>query len=398
MRKFDAKLDTPIDVLVLGEHPCAYLAAALLRQDVGKPGKAKPKLRVVHAALPSEQPVDRLVTVNPALFDLHPLMGRVRDDLPTTPVHGLRFLADDAATASEHRASSPMVAVVRYRQLRDAVAAVAAAEGVEFIHGSGGGEPRVRVHRADETGLDVTVGKHEVRPTALIMAGDRPRDHVDQQAALGLPDTWGADVAHRFTSLRCKSLKHLNLPDKPLMPMSLDLAGRLCWAWLVPGDGEFQLTVEQRIGGGSATAGAELLAHWVAVLQRHGHLGPKFTFDRSATTSVDLPLAGALVHEGVANRTLLIGPAGGFYSACGEDVYPGCWSALFAADVLRKALRQPHLQDALADYRQVWRTTLGDYLRGPQQNLRLLLPLVYRNPVMTARLAEAVLLSKSVVR
>ncbi len=100
----------------------------------------------------------------------------------------------------------------------------------------------------------------------------------------------------------------------------------------------------------------------------------------------------------MANRTLLVGPAGGFYSACGEDVYPGCWSAVFAADVLRAALRQPHLQDALGEYRHVWRTTLGDYLRGPQQNLRLLLPLVYRNPVMTARLAEAILLSKSVVR
>ena len=42
--------------------------------------------------------------------------------------------------------------------------------------------------------------------------------------------------------------------------------------------------------------------------------------------------------------------------------------------------------------------TLGDYLRGPQQNLRFLLPLVYRNAIMTARLADAILLGKSVVR
>jgi hypothetical protein len=65
---------------------------------------------------------------------------------------------------------------------------------------------------------------------------------------------------------------------------------------------------------------------------------------------------------------------------------------------MKKALREPHLQDALNPYRQKWRTTLGDYLRGPHQNLRFLLPLVYRNPVMTTRLAEAILLSKSVVR
>ena len=138
------------------------------------------------------------------------------------------------------------------------------------------------------------------------------------------------------------------------------------------------MTVEQPLAG--AGSGVVQMNGWVAVLQRHGLLGPKFTVDPAAVWTVDLPLAGALAHEGVANRTLLVGPAGGFYSACGEDVYPGCWSALFAADVLRKALRHEHLQDALADYRQVWRTTLGDYLRGPQQNLRLLLPLVYRKP------------------
>ena len=107
---------------------------------------------------------------------------------------------------------------------------------------------------------------------------------------------------------------------------------------------------------------------------------------------------GALSQEGVANRALLIGPAGGFYSGCAEDIYPNCWSALFAADAVRKALKEPHLQDALQPYRQKWGTTLGDYLRGPQQNLRFLLPLVYRNPVMTARLGESILMGKSVVR
>ena len=86
------------------------------------------------------------------------------------------------------------------------------------------------------------------------------------------------------------------------------------------------------------------------------------------------------------------------YTACAEEIYPTCWSAMFAVDVARKALKERHLQDALQEYRQKWGTTLGDYLRGPQQNLRFLLPLVYRNPVMTTRLAEAILHGKSVVR
>ena len=48
-----------LDVLVLGEHPATYLAAALLRH--------KTKLRVVHATIPGEAEPDRLVIVNPAL-------------------------------------------------------------------------------------------------------------------------------------------------------------------------------------------------------------------------------------------------------------------------------------------------------------------------------------------
>ena len=100
----------------------------------------------------------------------------------------------------------------------------------------------------------------------------------------------------------------------------------------------------------------------------------------------------------VANRTLLIGPAGGFYTACAEDIYPTFWSALHAVEVAKKALKEKHVQDALQPYRQRWGSTLGDYLRGPQQNLRFLLPLVYRNSIMTARLTEAILSGKSVVR
>ena len=392
MAKLDAKSAVPIDVLVLGSHPSAYLAAALLRQDVGKPAKGakpKPKLRVVHAPLPDAQPDDRLVTVNSELFKLDPLMAAVGREVATTSVYGVRFLSNDAATASEYRTPEPVIFTAVFRRLREATCATAEAAGVEMVPASAA----VRVERVDDAGVDVTVGKHRLRPSALILAGALP---AEQQAILGMPDGWGPDVVHRFTTVRCKSVKHLTLPAQPLMPMSLDLCGSLCWGWLLPGDGEFQLTVEQPIG--PSAAGRDLLNQWVGVLQGRQVLSPRFTVDPAGVTSVDLPLAGALAHEGVASRTLLVGPAGGFYSACGEDVYPGCWSAVFAADVMRRSLKHAHVQDELGDYRQVWRTTLGDYLRGPQQNLRLLLPLVYRNPVMTARLAEAILLSKSVVR
>jgi len=155
--------------------------------------------------------------------------------------------------------------------------------------------------------------------------------------------------------------------------------------------------VAQPVETVSSVRPVELLAHWANVLRANGILSNQL-LPLDDLQSKDLPLAGALAHEGVANRTLLVGPAGGFYSACNEDIYPNCWSALFAADAIKKALKERHLQDALQPYRSRWRTTLGEYLRGPQQNFRFLLPFIYRNQVMTTRLTESILLGKSVVR
>src|SRR5947209_8419698 len=136
MAKSDAKQETPIDVLVLGEHPAGYLAAALLRQQQPK---AKP--RVLHATIPGEEPDDRLVSINPAFFDLHPLLGNLRRKLKFSAVYGLQFLADDAQTRSEYRSKAPIVYVTHYRSVRDQLAKIAAAEGVECV------EPKIaQVH------------------------------------------------------------------------------------------------------------------------------------------------------------------------------------------------------------------------------------------------------------
>jgi flavin-dependent dehydrogenase len=377
-----AKNDPQIDVLVVGGHPSAYLAAALLKE--------KSKLRVVHATIPKEAIGDRLVLVNPELFDLHPILSPLRRKLAGSAIYGLRFLADDAATASEYRSKSAVASVAQLKDVVVAMKKLAEGQEVEFCN-----PKRLEIRRLDEQGLEVTVGNQELRPKALVLAGALSDG---QQRMLGLPEEWERGIVRRYSHVRLKNAKAVDFGNRPLMPMSLDLAGRLSWAWLLPGDGQTQLAVEQPIETVAEYEPSKLLSHWAGVLHGHGVLPKALTINPSTVETLDLPLGGALAHEGVANRTLLIGPAGGFYSASGEDVYPNCWSAIYAAEVLKKALRETHLQDAIQAYRQRWRTTLGDYLRGPQQNLRFLLPLVYRNQVMTNRLAEAILTGKSVVR
>jgi hypothetical protein len=382
MAKIKAKQEAPLDVLVLGQHPASYLAAALLRY--------KSKLRVMHAMLPGPGLTDRLVLLSPELFELHTILSGLDKKLKLQSVNGLRFLSDDAQISSEYQSKSVVAFIGRFKDVCDEVVELARAQGVELT------KPKsIQIHRLDEHGIDLTLGNSSLRARALILGGDLPRE---QMALLGLPEPWEDEVIHRFTFVRCKNGKQ-SVPREPrVIPMSLDLQGHLFWAWFLEADGEFQLQIEQPIETVQHLNGAALLLHWCDVLKSRGILSSNFSYQNGAVKSIDLPLGGALVHEGVANRTLLVGPAGGFYSACGEDVYPNCWSAIFAAEVMKKALGEEHLQDALNAYRSKWRTTLGDYLRGPQQNLRFLLPLVYRNPAMTSRLAEAILFSKSVVR
>jgi flavin-dependent dehydrogenase len=381
-----AKSSPQPDVLVLGEHPCAYLAAALLKAA---------QVRVIHGKIPGEEHPDRLVVINPAVFALHPFLEKAKAAIDLVDLNGLQFLADDPATASEYRDKSVAAHIASFKQVRTAMCKIAEEHEIK----AQGGDV-LEIHGVDETGVDVTVGRSRFRTKLILLAGALP---AAQQRILGMPEAWDAEVLHRYSFLKLKGPRWLDRDPRPLMPMSLDLNGSLSWAWLLPGDGCVQLAVEaplEKAGiKADRAAPARVLRRWMDVLIAHKILkGGTSEPDFDAATSLVLPLAGALSQDGVANRTLLFGPAGGFYSACAEDIYPCCWSALFAVESARKALKETFLQDALQQYRNRWGATLGDYLRGPQQNLRFLLPMVYRNRTMTERLAQAILSGESVVR
>jgi flavin-dependent dehydrogenase len=383
-----AKVAAQLDVLVLGQHPCAYVAADMLCN-------AKPPAHVAHATIPDETTPDRLVILNPQVFALHKPLEKARKKLATAAVWGTVFLADDGKTRGEWRtksATNPVALIADYTELRKAFASIAKESGVKLM------TPKaLEIRGVDEKGFDIAVDSAKVHPKAVLLAGVASGDNAK---ALALPEMFAADVMRRYSFLRLHGTKWAPTPreEKPLLPMSLDIGGKLTWAWMLPGPGDqIQLAVEQPLEDVAKLPPAQLMKRWVATLIAHKLLNTD-AVPLDQMESIDIPAAGALSREIVGNRTLLFGPAGGFYTACMEDVYPNCWSAQFAVEAVLAALKQPHLQDALQPYRQSWGTTLGEYLRGPQQNLRFLLPLVYRNPVMTSRLGESILQGKSVVR
>ncbi len=382
-----AKSVPQLDVLVLGQHPCAYLAADMLCNG-------KPHVNVAHATIPGDSPPDRLILLNPDLFDLHKPLEKLKKKMELAPVWGCAFLSDDNAnTRGEWRsksATTPASYIGCYSDTRKHFSQMAKEAGVK-LH-----SPKsLTIHHVDEKGFEIALDSHTVRPRAILLAGNISGENAK---VLGLPEAFASDVMRRYSFLRLPK-NAVKLEEKPMMPMSLDVGGKLTWAWMLIGQDEVQLAVEQASDDVPTSPPRSVMLLWAGSLRKHGILQVEpDALPLQKMESMDLPAAGALAREIVGNRTLLFGPAGGFYTACLEDLYPNCWSALFAADAIRGALGEIHLQDALQPYRQSWGTTLGEYLRGPQQNLRFLLPLVYRNPVMSGRLAESILQGKSVVR
>lgn len=97
----------------------------------------------------------------------------------------------------------------------------------------------------------------------------------------------------------------------------------------------------------------------------------------------------------VGKRCLLLGDAGGFVAAFShEGIYPAMKSGTLAADVACKAIKAPLFQDELASFEFVWRQELADYLRMPNTDLGLLMPLVFNNEQMSRRVARAFLLGQ----
>jgi len=98
----------------------------------------------------------------------------------------------------------------------------------------------------------------------------------------------------------------------------------------------------------------------------------------------------------VGKRCLLIGDAGGFVSAFSHDgLYPALRSGELAAETVAAALRARVLQDELATFSTVWRSELAEYLRMPNTDLGLLMPMVFSNPQMSRRIARAFLLGQT---
>lgn len=374
-----AAVPSQADVVVLGSHPSATFAALLLADAGFKP---------VQVALPDSEPASRGVILNPELFNLHPSLKSMQSKLKLWPGHGLRFLGEGDKESIDTAGDKPVVYVGDFEAVTAQFDKARKAQKLASVC-----PKSLAVESVDERGVTFLVDEKPLATRAVVVA-EMPDASVARP--LNLPKPGDGEKPQDYSILRLPAAAKLNLGKPESLPMSLNLAASGAWAWVLPSPGGAEVVV---MHPADRPTDPKLLDRWLDVLQQHGvlTLGPA---DRKAAkrVTVSLKVAGALHGETVANRALLVGPAGGFLTACSEEVYPSLWSAKLAVEHLVEALAKPFLQDGLASFPQTWGATLGDYLRGPQQNLKFLLPLVFRNAVMAKRLSDAILTGESVVR
>jgi hypothetical protein len=375
-----ARARNRFDILIVGDHPCAWLCATNVAS------RTKAKVGVVTQSKCTSP--DRLVLINPALFSLDKSLSKARAGLELTDTYGLEILTDDPQKSAEHRGSQISALVGNFADVQAVFRKSAQTAGVDTV--------KCREFAAtsvDDATIECQADGKAVSASLLAYAHS-PK--IGEHRALGLVEP-GRSFLVKY-SWWVIPRKHLAAPDSnPVITMSLELQGVMRWSWLLRTGTHAIAAVELPLEEPDPAIQSRMQA-WCEVLVRRERLSAPVKVDSKSIQSMTIGAAGALMSETVGNRTLLFGPAGGFYSAGCEDVYPNCWSAVCAAETLVEAVSAKHAQDVLQGYRARWGATLGDYLRGPQQNLKFLLPLVYRNKMMAARIAEAILRGASVVR
>lgn len=265
--------------------------------------------------------------------------------------------------------------VLRCDRVAQALLELAEASGAERCSGA------LAEVALGETSASVTLGDRTARHGSVLLIDDGPQSAAARLARLPRA---GESRGTRCVSVSSESPERSGRIDVVLA------AGRTSGLGFVARAERF---VQASLLGAEAAGDAELHA-FVSGAQASG------VFPSSAAVRRDecaRPAGVALDMEAhVGKRSILIGCAGGFVAAFNCDLlYPAMRSGWLAAETAARAIAAPLLQDDLATFDMAWRTELADYLRRPNTDLSLLLPLVFNEGLqMSERVARAFLLGE----
>jgi flavin-dependent dehydrogenase len=305
--------------------------------------------------------------------------------LAATPVDEMRFLSHDLSRSAQPSLQDRLGVVVDRTTFDEQVVAAARKAGAKFHD-----RFTVSTIQPGESGVDVTnVEGNTVRGRVVVLATGVSQRLTGQ---LGLRMPSESETLHAaHLAVRAKSAAGNR---RTRLAVVLDSAGDGCCLAIEQPD-QVSLTLH---GRKPREAMLERLNKLARKLHDIGHLGVDLS--EKATQAGWMPAYrfNALDAEThVGKLSLVIGDAGGFYATVShEGIFPAMWSAQIAAGVIDKALSADHPQDVLMTFDREWRVTMADFLRPPNTELHLLVPLIFTNQPMANRMGAAFFLGENI--
>ena len=356
------------DAVVIGGGPAGLAAATVM---------AREDLRVV--LIPGDAKSDQAHAagwVGPACAALMQKIDARLTALLDAPVERVTFLSGDGTKSASPRGDRTWCYAVEVGELVDRLTAAARDAGVSVADGR-----RATGMGAGDEGVQAQHDGGVVQARFAVVATGASADLI---GCVGLRDAHSGRRA--WYARHTRRIK--KTPDDRKTGLSL-VVGAVGGADLYSA-----LRMDDRVIGTIFGHGdrADCESAW---RQLAGQLG-RVT---DAPIAPDRALSGQVAYRcpcleldtHVGKHALVIGAAGGFYAQPSfEGIYPAMWSGVIAGRVVRSAVDAEHPQDALRAFDAAWRMEMGAFIRPPNTDMGLLVPLMFANPTMVDRMAGAI--------
>lgn len=365
-----AKTTDHADVVIVGAGPAGATAAISLA------AAGRSVILLDRAKFPRSKPCAGWLNAKAA--DLLSDMGLATKDLDLHPIEKVSFHNADLDKSVTPKTEKCPGYVVDRTAFDQGLVRAARAAGADFRD-----EKRVTSVRPVEQGVEVGIagGGHVSGRRLIVAAGLAPALMNDLDVALPADSapTWFAHVEKKRKAKK-------GVPVRLSLVLGVTPANGFCMVIEAPD--RLSLTLSTR---GERASLPPLLVEIARGLAAKGIVPDDLSEQAaSAPCAATFPYSALDFDSHVGKHTLVVGDTGGFCASVShEGLFPAMWSAHIAARVIQQTTKATFSQDVLMTFDTKWRLEMAEFLRPPNTELPLLLPLVFTNQAMADRLAAA---------
>ena len=359
------------DVVIVGAGPAGSTAAHYIASQ----GHSVALLDA--AAFPRKKPCAGWL--NAKATDLIKEMGVRQSDVITGKIDELIFCNKDLTQSASPKLDGPAALLVDRVEFDQRLVEACQKAGVEFRD-----RHLVTGVQALEQTVEVKIRDREAVAGRLLLIATGLSRSLLNPLGIQLPkesrSAWSAHVeAPRESSTKVRKAK-------AVVVLGATRDSGACIA-IEQAD---RVSVTLNSGGDSKTL-SHRLVELAGAMAKEGFISQDLSGNPDGVRCIPtIPSSALEMDSHVGKHTLVIGDAGGFYAAVSnEGIFPAMWSARIAAEIAAEALATPITQDVLMRFDTRWRLDMGEFLRPPNTDMQLLIPLVFTNQPMADRMAAA---------